>query len=82
MDLYDIVLIAALIFAVVILIKFLTKPIRFIFKLLINALCGFVGLMIVNFFGDIIGISVAVTFVNALFVGIFGIPGLIVLLLL
>lgn len=77
-------IVAVVVLAVVayLLIKLLTKPVRFIFKLLLNALFGFVGLVLINFFGEIIGISIDINLINALVVGVFGIPGLIVLLII
>ena len=51
-----ILLIAALVVGAVLILKILTKPIRLIVKLLINAAFGFVLLFLVNFFGDPVGI--------------------------
>ena len=75
-----IVLIA--IVAVFLLIKLLTAPIRFAGKMLINALVGFVVLFLLNFAGNIVGISLGINWFNALVVGIFGAPGVVLLLLL
>lgn len=82
MDILTVLIVAIAAAAILIFIKILRKPIRFIFKMLLNALCGFIGLLIINFFGDIFGISIAVNLVNALIVGILGIPGVILLLIL
>lgn len=82
MDISTILIIVIAAAAFLLFIKILRKPIRFIFKLLLNALFGFIGLFIINFFGDIFGISIAINLVNALIVGILGIPGVILLLLL
>lgn len=82
MDISTILIVAVAAAAILIFIKILRKPIRFIFKMLLNALCGFIGLLVINFFGDIFGISIAVNLVNALIVGILGIPGVILLLIL
>jgi len=70
------VILAAVIFLIV---KIFTKPIKFIFKLLLNAVCGYVLLFIVNFFGDAIGLNLEYNTVNILVSGIFGIPGVIAL---
>ena len=77
-----ILLIAALVVGAVLILKILTKPIRWIFKLLINAAFGFVLLFLVNFFGDPVGIYIGVNFVNALVAGFLGVPGVILLVVL
>ena len=48
----------------------------------LNTVLGFVGLFLVNWLGSYIGISLGINVVNAVVVGTFGIPGLILLLLL
>jgi inhibitor of the pro-sigma K processing machinery len=68
--------------AVFLLIKLLAAPIRFAGKMLINALVGFVVLFLLNFAGSIVGISLGINWFNALVVGIFGAPGVVLLLLL
>ena len=73
------VLAVAIIF---VLVKLISAPIRWIFKLLINALCGFVVLFLVNFFGQYFGITLEMNVFNALIAGIFGLPGVILLVLL
>ena len=80
--LYSLLLLAGLIIVAVALLKLLLKPIKFIFKFLINTALGFVLLWLVNFFGDPLGISVALNFTNALVVGFMGVPGVILLVLL
>ena len=80
--LYGILLIAALVVGAILILKILTKPIRWIFKLLLNAAFGFVLLFLVNFFGDPVGIYIGVNFVNALVAGFLGVPGVILLVVL
>ena len=77
-----ILLIAALVVGAILILKILIKPIRWIFKLLLNAAFGFVLLFLVNFFGDPVGIYIGVNFVNALVAGFLGVPGVILLVLL
>lgn len=77
-----ILLIAALVVGAVLILKILTKPIRWIFKLLINAAFGFVLLFLVNFFGDPVGIYINVNFINSLVAGFLGVPGVILLVVL
>ena len=72
-----IVLAVLVIFA---LLKILSAPIRLIFKLLINTAVGFALLFLVNLFGSYFGFSLEMNLLNALITGIFGIPGVIVLI--
>ena len=72
-----IVLAALVIFA---LLKILSAPIRLIFKLLINTAVGFALLFLVNLIGSYFGFSLEMNLLNALVTGIFGIPGVIVLI--
>ncbi len=67
---------------VLIAILIFTKPIRFILKLLLNTLIGFVALILINKFGASLGISLGVNWINAAVVGVLGIPGLALLLVL
>ncbi len=77
-----ILVVVALILGAVLILKILTKPIRLIFKLLINAAFGFVLLFLVNFFGDPVGIYIGVNLINALVAGCLGVPGVILLVLI
>ena len=64
------------------LLAILRFPIKIIFKLLINTLAGFAALLILNFLGGLIGVQIAVNWINAVVVGVFGIPGVALILLL
>ena len=77
-----IVLYVAIGIAVQIVMRIFTLPVKWIFKLLLNTVLGFAGLFLVNWLGSYIGISLGINVVNAVVVGTFGIPGLILLLLL
>lgn len=78
----SLLIIAAVVAAAILLIKLITKPIRLVFKILINAAFGFLILFVVNFFGDIVGLSIGVNFINALVAGFLGVPGVILLILI
>ena len=82
MSISSVIAAVAVILAVWLLIKILALPVRFIIKLLINALCGFVSLLIVNFFGALLGFSLEIDLINCLVCGVFVIPGIIVLIIL
>ncbi len=75
-------MLAAAVVFVILLVKILSAPIRWIFKLALNALLGFVVLFVLNFFGEFIGVSVPITLLSALITGFFGVPGVIFLVLL
>lgn len=75
-------LLAAVVVGVILVVRLLSAPIRWIFKLLLNALLGFVMLFIVNFFGAGFGIELSVNLINALVAGFLGIPGIILLVAL
>ena len=77
-----ILMLAVVVIGVILLIKVLTAPMRWIFKLLLNAGLGFVALWIVNFFGDFVGLSIEMSFLHCVIVGFFGVPGVIVLAIL
>ena len=67
---------------VLVCILIFTKSIRFILKLLINTLIGFVVLILINKFGSYIGVTLGVNWINAAVVGILGVPGVALLLIL
>ena len=75
-------MIAAGIFLFWLLIKLFLKPIRWVFKLLINTAVGFIGLWVLNYFGAFFGISLGLNWINALIIGVLGFPGLVLLLAL
>lgn len=55
---------------------------KLIIKLLLNALIGGIVIFLINFFGSPLGISIELTFFSAIIVGIFGVFGVILLLIL
>lgn len=67
---------------VVLLFKILKTPLKWALKLLLNAVGGFIALVVLNFFGAIFGLSLTVNLVNCLVAGILGLPGVVLLLLL
>lgn len=60
----------------------LLVPFKIVLKFLLNGIIGGVVLWILNMLSASIGIHIALNPVNALVVGILGIPGIILLLLL
>ena len=67
---------------IVLVVKIFGTPLRWLLKLALNTAIGFVALFLLNFFGDYIGLSLGINWLNALIVGVLGVPGVILLLLL
>ncbi len=67
---------------VVLIFKIIKTPLKWAFKLLINAASGFIALVILNFFGGVVGLSLTINLINCLVAGILGLPGVVLLLLL
>ena len=72
-------MIAGVVVALYVLIKILTLPVKWFFKLLINAVVGFLLLFLANFVGGFFDFSIPVNLLTCLISGIFGIPGVIFL---
>ncbi|MBE7011273.1 MAG: pro-sigmaK processing inhibitor BofA [Ruminococcaceae bacterium] len=70
------------ILAVVMVLSFIRKPSKWIFKLVLNGLLGGVMLLIINHFGKSIGLTLPINPVNSLIAGILGFPGVILIILL
>lgn len=69
------------IIGVIVVLFLLLKILPLPFYLLYNGIIGAVFLWLLNIFGPIIGISLPITIINALIAGIFGVPGILFLLL-
>lgn len=63
-------------------VRVFIAPIKILLKLAFNTILGFAMLIALNYFGAYIGITLGVNLINAAVVGIFGLPGLALLLLL
>ena len=66
----------------IIILKILSVPVRFIKGLVMNGITGLILLFLVNLLGSGLGLSIEMNIVNALIAGILGIPGIIILLLI
>ena len=77
--LYTILLGAAVLVAIYVLVKIIAAPIKKIFKLLINAVLGFVLLFLANFVGGFFNFQIPVNLISCIVAGAFGIPGVIFL---
>ncbi len=72
----------AFLFLMLVAAKLFSSPLRLAFKVIANTVIGLLSLIALDLFGPILGIHIAVTFFNALLVGILGLPGLILLVLM
>lgn len=78
---YILMFIAA-IAGITVLFKIITAPIKLIFKLLLNGVTGFFILLIVNIIAGFFDFAIALSLLNILIAGFFGIPGAILLIVL
>lgn len=60
----------------------LRKPLKIILKLALNTLIGFLALFALNYLGGFIGVTIAINWINAVIVGVLGVPGVALILLL
>ncbi len=60
----------------------LIAPLKFIMKLIISGCLGALLLVILNLVGGLFGITIAVNPLSALIAGYFGLPGIVLLLVL
>ena len=58
------------------------KPIKFVLKLVVNSVLGAVLLWVINLVGAGVGIHIGLNPITSVAVGIFGLPGVICMLLL
>ncbi|MDY5716838.1 MAG: pro-sigmaK processing inhibitor BofA family protein [Selenomonas sp.] len=58
--------------------KIVSLPVKLLWKMITNSIVGAVMLWIVNLFGA----GIQITFIKALVAGVFGIPGVLVVVLL
>ena len=75
MDIIAGIAIGIIIFAI--LGKLIPLPFRVLWKLITNSIVGAIILWVINLFG----VGIEITFLKALIVGVFGIPGVIVVLI-
>ena len=68
-------------FLLIALFRVFRTPLRIALKLLGNTLLGFLALWVVNLTVEVTGITLGMNLLNALVIGILGVPGLILLLL-
>ena len=63
-------------------VQLFSVPLRLALKVLLNTLLGFAALFLTNLAGSAAGFALGMNLLNALVVGVLGIPGLVLLVLL
>ena len=76
---YTVLLCAGVAVALYVLFKILAAPIKWAFKLLINAAVGFALLFLANFVGGFFNFAIPVNLLTCVIAGVFGVPGVIFL---
>lgn len=65
-----------------IVLKIISAPVKIIIKLMINAFVGGAVLFLINLVGASFGFVLDITWLTSLIVGIFGVPGVVLVILL
>ena len=63
-------------------VQLFSTPLRLALKVLLNTLLGFAALFLTNLAGSAAGFTLGMNLLNALIIGVLGVPGLVLLLLL
>lgn len=82
MDVNIIITVAICIIFLLIFGKIFLLPVKKIFKLVINTGLGALAIFVINTIGTSFGFHIGLNIINALIVGILGIPGAVLLILL
>ena len=82
MDFNSIIAYIAGIFFLFMFGKLFIVPIKIILKLIINSILGGIIIFIINFIGSFFNFHIGLNLITSIFVGILGIPGVIVIFLL
>ena len=75
-------LIAAVIISAVVVLKIFAAPVKLVFKLLLNMASGFLLLILANLVSGFFDFSVPINTLSCLLSGVFGIPGVILLIVI
>lgn len=70
------------IIALIIIAKIFSWPLKKIIKLILNIIIGLIMILLVNVFGENIGLHIPFNIVTAVISGTLGIPGVICLIIL
>ena len=62
--------------------KLFARPLRLLFKLLINSVIGLILLLLLNFIGGFFNIAIGINLFTVLLSGLLGLPGIALMLIL
>ena len=82
LDINSIIVYSACIFFLFIFGRIFIVPIKTVLKLIINSLLGGLIILVINFVGKIWGFHIGLNIITAIFVGLLGVPGAIVITLI
>jgi len=82
LDTNTIIIYSACIITILIVGKIFLFPIKKILKLIINSIFGGIIIYVINFFGTVFNFHIGLNIVTSVFVGILGIPGVILLIII
>ncbi|MDL2288844.1 pro-sigmaK processing inhibitor BofA family protein [Oscillospiraceae bacterium OttesenSCG-928-F05] len=72
----------AAVVAILVAVGIFRAPMKLALKLLVNTAIGFVLLVVINLLAPYTGISIGVNVLNALLIGVLGVPGVLLLFIL
>lgn len=75
-------LLAAVVISAVVVLKIFAAPIRLVFKLLLHVVSGFLLLILANLISGFFDFSVPINFINCVLAGAFGVPGVVLLIVI
>jgi len=67
--------------ALLLIFRLMALPIRLIWKLVINLVCGFSALILINLLGSGLGITLSINLISVAAVALLGLPGVGLLLM-
>ena len=80
MDILQTILLGAgVIVAIYVVLRMLAVPLKMVFKLVINAVIGYMMLFVANLVGGFFDFSIPIDLLTCLIAGVFGVPGVIFL---
>ena len=82
MEFNNIIAYIACIFFLFIFGRIFIVPIKTILKLIVNSILGGITIFIVNLIGSIWGFHIGLNLITSIFVGLLGIPGVIVIIII
>ena len=61
--------------------KLFLWPLKMVFKIAVNSIAGGIVILAINYIGAYFGVMIPLNMINALIVGVLGIPGAVLLLI-